>query len=111
MVIDVIDSVFFSPWDDTDLGDATDDLGGCDTLLQSIFTYNGSDDFVYGSTPPAIFASVLQGPVIESNNNMDTAFIRNGKLIGEQIIPGYKNLGLFSFAGDSTMVCPALIPT
>ena len=40
MVSDVLDSIYFSPTDDTDIGDAIDDLGGCDTLLQSLFTFN-----------------------------------------------------------------------
>ncbi len=38
LVSDVLDSVYFSPWDDSDIGDATDDFGGCDTILQSVFT-------------------------------------------------------------------------
>ena len=99
LVSDVLDSVFFSPWDDTDIGDATDDLGGCDTLLNSIFTYNSPVDAFYGNNPPAVYTSVLQGPVVESTNVTDTAFIRNGRLLGEQSIPGFKNLGLFSFTG------------
>jgi BNR repeat-like domain/Secretion system C-terminal sorting domain len=99
LVSDVLDSVFFSPWDDTDIGDATDDLSGCDTLLNSIFTYNASVDAVYGNNPPAVYTSILQGPIIDSGNISDTAYIRNGELLGEQIFAGYKNLGLFSFAG------------
>jgi len=99
LVFEVLDSVYFSPWDDTDIGDATDDLGGCDTLLQSIFTYNSPEDAVYGDNPPAVYTSVLQGPVQESNNISDTAYIRNGEIIGEEIFPGYKNLGLYSFIG------------
>jgi hypothetical protein len=99
LVSDVLDSVFFSPWDDTDIGDATDDLGGCDTLLNSIFTYNSPVDAFYGNNPPAVYTSVLQGPVVESTNVTDTAYIRNGRLLGEQSIPGFKNLGLFSFTG------------
>lgn len=99
LVSDVLDSAFFSPWDDTDIGDATDDLSGSDTLLQSIFTYNYIDDAVYGNTPPAIFITVLQGPVKESTNISDTAYIRNGEIIGEEFFPGYENLGLYSFSG------------
>jgi hypothetical protein len=98
-ITNVLDSVFFSPWDDTDIGDATDDLGGCDTLLQSLFTYNAFDDMVYGSNPPAYFTSLLQGPVIQSFESSDTAYIRNGIHLGEQALPGYKNLNLYSFTG------------
>jgi hypothetical protein len=99
LVSNVLDSVFFSPWDDTDIGDATDDLSGCDTLLNSIFTYNSPVDAFYGNNPPAVYTSVLQGPVVELAKVTDTAYIRNGRLLGEQSIPGSKNLGLFSFAG------------
>jgi hypothetical protein len=98
-VADILDSVYFSPADDTDIGDATDDLGGCDTLLQSLFTFNGLDDQVYGINPPAVFTTLLQGPVIVSPNPYDTAYIKNGGLLGEEVFPGYKNLGLYSFTG------------
>ena len=96
---DVLDSIFFSPTDDTDIGNALDDLGGCDTLLQALYTYNAFDDYVYGINPPAVITTVLQGPVIESQNPADTAYIKNGQTIGEEIFPGYKNLGLYSFTG------------
>jgi hypothetical protein len=99
LVNDVLDSVYFSPWDDTDLGDYSDDLGGSDTLINSVFTYNEGEDFIYGSNPPAIYTTLLQGPVVESSNILDTAFVRNGEIIGEEIFPGFENLGLFSFAG------------
>lgn len=99
IVDDVLDSVFFSPWDDTDLGWASDDLSGCDTALNSIFTYNFNDDEQYGINPPAIFTTVIQGPVINTSETNDTAFIKSGVLLGEKRMQGYKNLGLFSFAG------------
>jgi len=99
LVNENLDSVFFSPRDDTDLGNPTDDLGGCDTLLNSMFTYNGNADGVYGDNPPAIFTTLLQGPVLESEQSEDTAYIRFGQLIGEQVLPGFKNLDLYSFTG------------
>jgi hypothetical protein len=99
LVADVLDSVFFSPWDDTDIGEAIDDLSGCDTTLSSIFTYNFNDDSQYGVNPPAIYTTIIQGPLINTSSINDTATIKNGTLIGEHKIPGYKNAGLFSFAG------------
>jgi hypothetical protein len=99
LVSDVLDSIYFSPTDDTDIGDALDDLGGCDTLFQSSFTFNALDDQVYGNNPPAVYTTLLQGPVIQSQNPTDTAFIRNGEIIGEEIFSGYKSLGLYSFIG------------
>ncbi len=99
LVAEVLDSVYFSPWDDTDIGDAHDDFGGCDTILQSVFTYNHGPDMEYGNNPPAIFTTVLQGPIIYSGETEDTAFVRNGKLMGEQRLNRFKNLGLYSFTG------------
>jgi hypothetical protein len=99
LISEELDSVYFSPWDDTDLGDFNDDLGGCDTSLQSVFTYNATEDQIYGNNPPAIFTSILQGPVTETKDLSDTAKIKNGSLLGEQILTGYKNLGLYSFTG------------
>ena len=98
-VDDVLDSVFFSPWDDTDIGDATDDLSGSDTTLNSIFTYNLGEDGQYGINPPAFYTTIIQGPICSTDETNDTAFIKNGVLLSEQKIPGYKNAGLFSFAG------------
>ena len=53
----------------------------------------------YGINPPAIFTTIIQGPIINTSEANDTAFIKNGVLLGERKMPGYKNLGLFSFAG------------
>lgn len=99
IVDDVLDSVFFSPWDDTDLGEPIDDFSGCDTTLNSIFTYNFNDDSQYGINPPAIYTTIIQGPFINTGNIHDTATIKNGTSLGEHKIHGYKNAGLFSFAG------------
>lgn len=99
LVDDVLDSVFFSSWDDTDIGEPINDLGGCDTMLNSVFTYNFNDDSFYGTNPPAVFTTVLQGPLSNTTNINDTAFIKNGVILGEQNIIGYKNLGIYSFTG------------
>jgi hypothetical protein len=114
---DVLDSVFFSPFADADIGDfGANDLDGCDTLLNSGYTYHkvGSGDLKWGTTPPCFMIDVLQGPVsyipgksfIDKNSNgiydagidtpIDTAFIRNGRL-GIQKFPGALNLPMSSF--------------
>lgn len=54
---------------------------------------------LYGDNPPAIFTTVLQGPVVESSNITDTPYINRGQLLGHQLLAGSKNLDLFSFAG------------
>jgi hypothetical protein len=99
LVTDVIDSVYFSPWDDTDIGYPTDDLNGCDTNLNSVFTYNAGSDDYYGINPPAVFTSILQGPINFTNNSEDIAYINNGFILGQKVLSGYKNLGLYSFTG------------
>jgi hypothetical protein len=53
----VMDSVFFSLWADTDLGDFTDDLVGCDTLRNSGFTWNDGPDGVFGENPPSFLST------------------------------------------------------
>jgi hypothetical protein len=88
------DSVYFCLWSDTDIGDANDDLPGCDTLLNLGYVYNGDNDDGtsrgYGSTPPAVGYVYLQGPVVPGLPT-DTARSQGG------VKPGYKNLGLTSF--------------
>lgn len=93
----LLDSVYFSAWADIDLGDYTDDLTGCDTLLSSGYTYNDSSDGEYGPNPPAIFFNVIQGPIIHTGNNLDTAFNMKGKMRGKESHIGYKNLWMTSF--------------
>ncbi len=96
-VADVLDSVYFSFWADPDIGDYTDDIAASDTLLNSCFTYNDSTDFYYGDTPPAVFRTLLQGPVVSTSNQQDTAFIKYGELLGEQVITSAKNLPLTTY--------------
>jgi len=59
------DSCFFSLWADPDLGNAGDDLVGCDTTLSLGYCYNGDqfDDNHYLETPPAIGYDFFQGPL------------------------------------------------
>jgi hypothetical protein len=93
---EVMDSVYFGVWEDADVGDATDDVVGCDTLLQSGFYYATTPDGQYGENPPSFFTSVLQGPVVESNNPSDTAKNKFGQLIGADLVPDAKNLNMTS---------------
>jgi hypothetical protein len=101
IVSEELDSVFFSFADDVDLGVHFDDLGASDTLINSVYTYNQDDDDVYRVNPPAVYTALLQGPVVENENSKDTAYVRNGQLLGEEIFPGAKNLELFSFTNYS----------
>ncbi len=109
-VADVFDSVYFGAGADPDLGNYTDDLVGCDTLLNSGYLYNPGPDPEYGINPPAFFIKQMQGPpafipgetYIDSNSDneftpgvdtpLDSAIINRGKYLGTDFIPGAKNL-------------------
>jgi len=112
-VAEVIDSVYFGIWEDADVGDATDDVVGCDTLLNSGFYYNSTYDYVYGDNCPAFFSSLLQGPVIETNHNSDTATINYGQIIGTERFAGKKNIDIsshvFMIGGDPTLNDPGSV--
>jgi len=123
----VLDSVYFSAWADPDLGTPSDDLDGCDTLLNAGYTYNNGSDGVYGSNPPSALIGLLQGPAsfipgvtfIDANGNgkydagetvLQSAYEINGKYRGVKTIPGAKNLSMSSFVhylnGDLTINDP-----
>lgn len=88
---DVFEDMYFSLWMDPDIGDAEDDLVGCDTLLNLGYAYNSSYyDEVYGNNAPAIGFQILQGPKIESTQQ-DSA-----KFYGRKIA-GMKNIKMSSF--------------
>lgn len=90
-----LDSLYISQWSDPDLGDASDDLVGCDIDLRMGFAYQGRGNDrqfeQFGLGTPAIGYVLLQGPVIEGEPS-DSAFS------GFSILSGKKNLGFHSFA-------------
>jgi hypothetical protein len=107
--------VYFTVAADPDLGEYTDDLVGCDTILSAGYTYNNGPDAVYGANPPCFLIDFFQGPVaylpgetfIDVNGNgvydpdidtpLDTAYDVKGQVMGVEIFPGAKNLPLTSF--------------
>ncbi|MHB9011175.1 MAG: T9SS type A sorting domain-containing protein [Ignavibacteriaceae bacterium] len=91
-----IDSMFVSYWTDVDLGNATDDLVGCDTTLSLQFTYNGQPtDAVYAPLPPpADGFDFFQGPVVPSAAT-DSAIVI-APPFKFQYIHGKKNLPMTS---------------
>jgi len=90
----VYDSVFLGLWNDVDLGDANDDLAGCDTVLNLGYVYNANavdgGTNGYGSSPPAIGVCLLQGPAVPSSSS-DSAQI-DGRWR-----KGFRNLPMTSF--------------
>jgi hypothetical protein len=109
-VSEILDSVYFGVWEDADVGDANDDVVGCDTILQSGFYYADGPDWQYGENPPSFFTSLLQGPVVESDNPSDTAYNFMGELIGTSQFPSAKNQRLsshiFFIGGDPDLNDP-----
>ncbi len=80
-----IDSTYFTYWTDPDIGDATDDLGGCDTSLAMAYYYNGlTQDRTYGLTAPAVGYTFMQGPLVESVG--DTAWIHSDSFPDRRIL-------------------------
>jgi len=117
IVTNEMTDVYFGVWDDPDIGGtdgSTDDLVGCDTVLQGGYTYNDGPDPSYGNNPPSFFAKTLAGPVtyipgvtfIDNNGNgqydegidtpLDTAYVHRGQVLGIEEYPGAMNLALSS---------------
>jgi len=126
-VADTLKDVYFGMYADADVGNATDDLYGCDTLRQGIYYYNNTPDAVYGNQVPSFMMDMLTGPLsyipgetfIDINGNgsyengidtpLDTAVNYLGP-IGIRIYPGAKNLDLtsavFHIGGDPDIRSP-----
>ena len=96
---DELDSVFVSMWHDDDVGDATDDLVGCDVGLSVGYTYNDADgDNTYGVEVPAAGADFFQGPLVNSVGDTATIFTwskENSYHLRD--FPDKKRLGMTSF--------------
>ena len=59
---------FVSQWSDPDLGGATDDLVGCDTVLSVGYVYNATNnDEQYAAASPCVGYDFLQGPKVAGN--------------------------------------------
>ena len=110
--------VYVSMWADVDLGNASDDLVGCDTLLSLGYCYNASEsDATYNPLPPPCTGfDFFQGPMIKgvagqdlNKNGIDDA-ADYGQKDGKKIGPGYINLPMTSFyyfaRGDASVTDP-----
>jgi len=98
---DSLTEVFFSVYTDSDIGataaSAGDDKVACDTLLQSGYTYNDGEDDDWGINPPAIFKTIVQGPLVKSDDANSIGYNKMGSAIGETVFNGYKNLKMTTF--------------
>ncbi len=88
-----LDEVVLSMWCDPDLGYHADDLVGCDSIRSTGYVYNADndDDGHYGSTPPAVGYTLLQGPMVHTGDPADTA-----RMWGE-VYAEFENLPMTSF--------------
>ncbi len=103
-----IRDMILGQWIDPDLGDASDDYVGCDTLRSLGFVYNGTNmdgtggGATYGAAPPAAGYDFFQGPIIPYDKVLYP-------IITEKNLPdsakfdgkwrhGYTNLPLTSFS-------------
>ncbi len=74
-------------WSDADLGYAFDDYIGTHVGLNSMYIYNGKDldgtgnGHEYGENPPALFHTMLDGPVATLNDGIDN---NNNGVIDEE---------------------------
>ncbi len=85
-----LDSAYVSIWADPDLGNASDDLVGCDTVLSLGYCYNEGEDSEYGAAAPAVGFDFLRGPLV-LGSPADIGWL-NGVAR-----PGFKNLAMSSF--------------
>lgn len=85
-----IDSLYWGNWFDDDIGDASDDYVGCDTLYNIGYTYNGhTTDANYGVEVPCKATCILQGPIVPDAGNV--AYISGRELAD------YRNLPMTAF--------------
>ena len=84
-----LEDTYVSLWCDPDVGDAYDDLVGCDTTLSLGYAYNEGPDPIYGDGAPAVGYDFLQGPIVPSPGDQ-------ARFLG-RTIDGYRNLPMMSF--------------
>ena len=84
---DPITDMYVTMWNDPDLGDATDDFAGCDTVLSMTFVYNANPtDAIYGSNPASAGFDFFQGPIVDGEPT-DTAIFDGKYVIGKKNLP------------------------
>lgn len=82
-----ITDTYLSYWNDPDLGDASDDYVGCDTLLNLGFVYNAhSPDQIYGTSLASAGCRLLQGPIVDGLPT-DSAFFNGEVIYGKKNLP------------------------
>lgn len=63
-----LENMYASQWADPDLGNASDDLVGCDVAKSIGYVYNANNnDGVYGSNPPCVGFDFFKGPTVSGS--------------------------------------------
>jgi len=116
-----VDEMYVAQWCDPDLGEAGDDLCGCDTTLSMGYAYNGMDSdpkyAAFGLAPAAVGYDFFQGPMVDGVAGQDIN--RNGVDDAEdyavfdlkKVGPGKVNIpmtGFSWFAAGSPISDPTL---
>lgn len=103
----IVTDMYISQWSDPDVGSASDDLVGCDTVIGMGYAYNGDrtdwEYEVFDLVPPAVGYVLLQGPMVASPG--DTALCEFNDVFD------HKNLPMTSFgwfAAGSALADPEL---
>ena len=109
---DTLKDVIFSIWNDADIGDAVNDRVGCDTTLQTGYTYNDDGEYSFWDTTAtlAVFNVIVQGPLVKTENPDDIAFNRKGPALGEKTFEGYLNSKMNAFTHNLSGVSSLDIP-
>jgi len=111
---DLVDT-YMGLWSDPDLGNAGDDLVGCNVELGMGYVWNDGPDTYYDNLDigtPAAGYDFFQGPKVPCDDPTDTVECpaQGAKMFGTYF-PGEKNLKMSSFAfyinGDATYTDPA----
>jgi hypothetical protein len=87
-----INDMIIGLWSDPDLGDAADDLVGCDTTLGMGICYNAGVDVNfagYSAGTPAVGYDFFQGPMVPAPGESAYMF--------DRVIPDMRNLKMSSF--------------
>lgn len=84
---DTLENAYLSLFIDMDIGDATDDLVGCDSSLNFVYGYNSDkNDSEYGIYAPAAGFILLQGPIVKGTA-FDIADFKGRKIKGMKNLP------------------------
>jgi hypothetical protein len=101
------DSTYISIVDDADIGDGSDDAAGCDSVKGIGFIYNADNsDAVYGSAPPVIAYKMLQGPMVYTGIQTDTAKLPYGNYVGYKVL-GLSGYNVFANSNDPCLGDPS----